>query len=232
MNPLREFENLEQLFHLKGKLGIGAVDQPFRLISLDFDRKRPMSPKRQKPTRAPKRTQAKKGFLFEQQWNHLAPIALRMESFRRVAPEFAWNAPDSRQNDLLVKILLLFTKVAPKRVTNRATHDFLNHFVPIRGNRGNPRKLRRGHQAQTAARTGSRRVLAVAEKTLGNRALSRKRARVSDSKETRSAAEIRFYPQKGQSGRPSEKHAVVGAVRCTQERALVRGLAGVAGESL
>lgn len=82
-------------------------------------------------------------FLFEAEWNKLAPIALRVQSFRRVAPEFGRSSPEARTCDLSVKLLLLFTKVLPKHATHTTAHDFLAHFSPLQG--GVTRQLCGGH---------------------------------------------------------------------------------------
>lgn len=72
-------------------------------------------------------------FLFESEWEGIAPATLKLDGFRKIASEFVEPGVLSRNNDLAVKILLLYSKVFPTRVRNRAVHDFLANFSEMKG---------------------------------------------------------------------------------------------------
>ena len=75
-------------------------------------------------------------FLFEAEWELLAPVNLRVEGFRKIASEFSDQNLGSGNNDFGVKLLLLFAKVLPSRVRNRPVHDFLANFSQMKGTFG------------------------------------------------------------------------------------------------
>lgn len=135
INPLTPKVNQSTLYHLHSNTNFSNTPTKSAKINLTYSPAKPTK-KRRKPSPSKQYSSGYKSnnldFFFEQEWNSLVPIALRMGSFRRVAPEFSTRCFESQNNDLFVKILLPFTKVVPKRFRNRAVHDFMSHFSDMK----------------------------------------------------------------------------------------------------
>ena len=131
VNPITHLSCPQKILQLKSKSWFD--NQSFSPLTIDYTYKNEQSfDESQILCKSIHSNKKNNDFFFEKDWKQIAPVIFQMKIFRKLAPEFSVNPFESQSSDLFVKILLLYSKILPKRLRNRPDHDFMIHFTDLK----------------------------------------------------------------------------------------------------